>query len=158
MRSARSALMRRAIELSVANVRSGKGGPFGAVVAREGRIIAEGVNRVTSTLDPTAHAEMIAVREACRALGRVHLTGCEIYASCEPCPMCLGAIYWARLDRVFFAGSRADAARAGFGDARIYDELALPAGSRAIPIQQLLRGEALAAFREWKRRPDRVEY
>ncbi|RPI12590.1 MAG: nucleoside deaminase [Acidobacteriales bacterium] len=150
--------MRRAIELSVGNVRAGRGGPFGAVIARDGRIIAEGVNLVTSTQDPTAHAEITAIREACRDLGSFHLTGCELYASCEPCPMCLGAIYWARLDRVFFAGSRLDAAEAGFSDARIYEELSVPAGSRAIPIQQLLRNEALFAFEEWKGKQDRVEY
>ena len=150
--------MRRAIELSVANVRSGRGGPFGAVIAQDGRIIAEGVNLVTSTEDPTAHAEMNAIREACRTLGRFHLTGCDIYASCEPCPMCLGAIYWARLDRIFFAGSRSDAAEAGFSDARIYEELSAPTGKRTIGMEQFLRDEALAAFDEWRNKQDRIDY
>ena len=150
--------MRRALELSMENVRAGRGGPFGAVIARDGRIIAEGVNLVTSTPDPTAHAEITAIREACRVLGQFHLTGCEIYASCEPCPMCLGAIYWARLDRVYFAGSREDASRAGFSDARIYEELSVPVGSRAIPTEQLLRDEALAAFEEWRNKQGRIAY
>ncbi len=154
----RSSLMRRAIELSVANMRAGRGGPFGAVIAQDGRIIAEGANLVTSTQDPTAHAEITAIREACRTLRRFHLTGCEIYASCEPCPMCLGAIYWARLDRVFFAGSRSDAAGAGFSDARIYEELSAAAGARTIPIEQLLRDEALAVFEEWRNKQDRIDY
>ena len=149
--------MRRAIQLSLDNVGSG-GGPFGAVIAEGDRIIAEGVNLVTSSNDPTAHAEVAVIREACRRLGRFHLEGCEIYASCEPCPMCLGAIYWARLDGVFFAGSRSDAARAGFSDARIYEELALPAGSRAIQFEQLLREEALPAFEEWLRMGNRIDY
>ncbi len=150
--------MRRAIGLAAENARSGRGGPFGAVIAREGRIIAEGVNLVTSTSDPTAHAEITAIREACRRLGRFHLPGCEIYASCEPCPMCLGAIYWARLDRVYFAGTRSDAAGAGFSDARVYEELSAPAGSRTITFEQLLREEALPAFQEWLSKQDRVEY
>jgi tRNA(Arg) A34 adenosine deaminase TadA len=139
-------------------VRAGRGGPFGAVIARDGRIIAEGVNLVTSTQDPTAHAEITAIRQACRDLGSFCLTGCELYASCEPCPMCLGAIYWARLDRVFFAGSRSDAAQAGFSDAWIYEELSAPAGSRAIPTEQFLRDEALVAFQEWHDKQDRIDY
>jgi tRNA(Arg) A34 adenosine deaminase TadA len=150
--------MRRAIALSVENVRAGRGGPFGAVIAKDGRIIAEGTNLVTSSNDPTAHAEVVAIREACRVLEHFHLTGCEIYASSEPCPMCLGAIYWARLDRVFFGGTRSDAARAGFGDERIYGELAAPLGAREVPMEQLLREEALLAFEEWKQKKDRVHY
>ena len=158
MEVVRNSLMRRAIALSVGNVRAGRGGPFGAVIARDGRIIAEGVNLVTSTQDPTAHAEITAIRKACRTLECFHLTGCELYASCEPCPMGLGAIYWARLDRVFFAGCRLDAAEAGFSDARMYEELSAPAASRAIPIEQFLRDEALVAFEEWKGKQDRIEY
>jgi len=149
--------MRRAIELSVANVRGG-GGPFGAVVVKDGRIVAEGVNRVTAACDPTAHAEIVAIREAARVLGRFHLEGCEIYSSCEPCPMCLGAIYWARLDRVFFSGTRADAARAGFSDADIYEELAAPFAERRIPMTRLLGGEAGRPFAEWQRKEDRIHY
>lgn len=149
--------MRRAIELSVANVLSG-GGPFGAVIVKQGRIVAEGSNRVTATCDPTAHAEIVAIRAAARALGQFHLEGCDIYTSCEPCPMCLGAVYWARLDRVFFSGTRADAARAGFSDAEIYDELAAPFASRRIPMIRLLAEEAGRPFREWQRKEDRIHY
>jgi len=154
----RTSFMRRAIALSVENVRAGRGGPFGAVIVKDGGIIAEGTNLVTSANDPTAHAEMVAIRQACRVLGHFHLTGCEIYASCEPCPMCLGAIYWAKLDRVFFGGTRGDAAQAGFNDEWIYQELAAPLGARGVPMEQLLREEALLAFEEWKRNEDRVHY
>jgi tRNA(Arg) A34 adenosine deaminase TadA len=150
--------MSRAIELSVENVRSGRGGPFGCVVAKEGKIIAEGANRVTSALDPTAHAEIVAIREACRLLGAFQLTGCEIYASCEPCPMCLGAIYWARPARVYFAAAAADAAAAGFDDSFIYDQLEVDHDRRIIPMTQLMREEALAAFRAWIEKTDRIEY
>jgi tRNA(Arg) A34 adenosine deaminase TadA len=150
--------MRRAIALSVENVRAGRGGPFGAVIVKDGRIIAEGTNLVTSAMDPTAHAEIMAIRRACQALGRFHLTGCEIYSSCEPCPMCLGAVYWARLDRVFFGATRRDAAQAGFNDEWIYQELAAPLGARGVPMQGLLREEALPALEEWKRKEDRVRY
>jgi len=113
---------------------------------------------VTSSNDPTAHAEIVAIREACRALGRFHLNGCEIYTSCEPCPMCLGAIYWARLERVFFGGTRADAAQSGFSDVMIYEELASPLGERGVPMEQLLREEALRAFEEWRQKEDRIDY
>ena len=126
--------MARAIQLSIDNVRSGRGGPFGAVVVRDGNIIAEGANQVTSTNDPTAHAEMVAIREACGKLGAFELEACEIYTSCEPCPMCLGAIYWARLSRVYFANADADASRVGFDDSLIYRELALPYSQRKIPM------------------------
>jgi len=149
--------MRRAIALSGQSVRSG-GGPFGAVIVKDGRIIAEGVNLVTPANDPTAHAEIVAIREACRVLGRFHLSGCEIYASCEPCPMCMGAIYWARLDRVFHAATQADAAGAGFDDALIHEALAASPGARIVPAEQLLHEEALRAFDEWKRKADRVDY
>lgn len=150
--------MRRAIALSISMMRSGKGGPFGAVIASGGRFIAEGFNQVTSSNDPTAHAEVVAIREACRTLGTFDLTGCEIYTSCEPCPMCLGAIYWARLDRIYFANDRADAAAIGFRDDFLYHEIPLPLDQRAIPILPLLRAEGWAAFAEWDRKPDKVLY
>jgi guanine deaminase len=150
--------MRRAIELAVENVRSGRGGPFAAVVVKDGAVVAEGTNRVTSTNDPTAHAEVVAIREACRALRDFQLTGCEIYTSCEPCPMCLGAIYWARLARVYFAGLAKDAAAAGFDDSFIHEQFNLPVSSRAIPMVQLMREEALAAFRAWDQKTDKTKY
>jgi len=150
--------MARAIELSLENVRSGRGGPFAAVVVKEGKVIAEGTNRVTSTNDPTAHAEIVAVREACRALNTFQLTGCEIYTTCEPCPMCMGAIYWARLARVYFAATAADAARFGFDDSFIGQELQRPPAERSIPMTQMMPEEALAAFRLWERKPDKVKY
>ena len=150
--------MRRAIALALENVRSGRGGPFGAVVAKDGRIIAEGANCVTATNDPTAHAEIVAIREACRALKNFQLDGCELYTTCEPCPMCLGAIYWARPARVFYAGAAADAAAAGFDDKFIYDELQRPLESRRIPMIQLLRDESLALFSAWKQQPNKTSY
>lgn len=150
--------MARAADMAVENVRSGRGGPFAALVVKEGAIIAEGLNQVTSTNDPTAHAEIVAIREACRKLGRFQLTGCEIYATSEPCPMCLGAIYWARPARVFFAGTRADAADAGFDDSLIYEELQAPPRERRIPMIPLKREAALRAFREWTAKADRVPY
>jgi guanine deaminase len=150
--------MRRAIALALENVRSGRGGPFGAVVAKDGRIIAEGANCVTATKDPTAHAEIVAIREACRVLKTFQLDGCELYTSCEPCPMCLGAIYWARPARVFYAGVAADAAVAGFDDAFIYDELQRQPESRRIPMVQLLRDESLAVFSAWKQQPNKTPH
>jgi tRNA(Arg) A34 adenosine deaminase TadA len=150
--------MRRAIELSVENVLARRGGPFAALIARAGEIVAEGVNLVTSTDDPTAHAEMVAIREACRKLGRFELGGCEIYTSCEPCPMCLGAIYWARLERIVFAATKEDAARIGFDDSFIYQQLGLAGDARTIPMIPLLREEALAAFDGWSRSPDKIPY
>jgi tRNA(Arg) A34 adenosine deaminase TadA len=150
--------MARAIQLSIDNVRSGRGGPFGAVVVKDGNIIAEGANQVTSANDPTAHAEMVAIREACGKLGAFELEACEIYTSCEPCPMCLGAIYWARLSRVYFANADADASRVGFDDSLIYRELALPYSQRKIPMVQLMREEALAAFRAWENKSNKIEY
>ena len=150
--------MRRAIALAIENVRSGRGGPFAALVARDGRILAEGTNRVTSANDPTAHAEMVAIREACRVLGDFQLTGCELYTTCEPCPMCLGAIYWARPTSVFFAGTAADAAAAGFADTFIYDELRHPPAERRIPMTQLLRDEALSVFSAWSQQADKKPY
>ncbi len=150
-------LMRRAIGLSLRNVAEG-GGPFGAVVARGGEIVAEGVNRVTAQCDPTAHAEVAAIRAAARKLGTFDLSGCDIYASCEPCPMCLGAIYWARLDRLFYAATKDDAARAGFDDAFIYRELALDPSQRRLATTRLLGDEALATFRAWEEKADRHPY
>jgi tRNA(Arg) A34 adenosine deaminase TadA len=150
--------MRRAIELSLEMMRSGKGGPFGAVVVKDGKVIAEGFNQVTSANDPTAHAEVVAVRRACQALNTFDLTGCEIYTSCEPCPMCLSAIYWARLSRIYFANDRHDAAKVGFRDDFLYHEIPLPLDQRAIPTSRLLQQEGWAAFEEWDRKPDKIEY
>ena len=150
-------LMRRAIALSLDSVRTG-GGPFGAVIARDGAIVAEGVNRVTQSHDPTAHAEIVAIRAACAALGTFKLEGCEIYTSCEPCPMCLGAIYWARLTRIHYANDRSDAARIGFDDDFVYREFAAPLAARTIPVGRLLEIEARLAFEAWVTKPDKVSY
>jgi guanine deaminase len=150
--------MARAIRLSIENVRTGRGGPFGAVVAKGGEIVAEGVNCVTATNDPTAHAEIIAIREACKKLGDFELSGCELYTSCEPCPMCLGAIYWARPDRVYFGNTAADAADAGFDDSFIYREIPQPHSQRKIPMVPMMREEALEAFRAWKKQINKVPY
>jgi guanine deaminase len=149
--------MRRAIVLALDNISCG-GGPFAAVVVKDGRILAEGVNRVTSANDPTAHAEVVAIREACRALRDFQLAGCDLYTTCEPCPMCLGAIYWARPARVFYAGTAADAAAAGFDDAFIYDELKQPQAGRRIPMTQLLRDESLSIFSAWKQQENKTPY
>lgn len=153
-----STFMRKAIELSIENVRSGRGGPFAAVVVQDGRVLAEGTNRVTSANDPTAHAEIVAIREACRTLGHFQLNGCEIFTTCEPCPMCLAAIYWARPARVYFASTGQDAAACGFDDVSILQQLQLPLAQRRIPMIQLMREEALAAFRAWEQKNDRVPY
>jgi len=150
--------MREAIRLARENMRAGAGGPFGAVVVKDGAILGRGWNQVTSTNDPTAHAEVMAIRAACRALGDFRLNGAIIYASCEPCPMCLSAIYWARIERVYFAGTRADAAAAGFDDALLYREVALPLSERALPFAGLLRDEALGVFAEWNAKADRIRY
>lgn len=150
-------LMRKAIELSVKNVAEG-GGPFGAVIARNGEIVAEGVNRVTADHDPTAHAEISAIRAAAKRLDTFDLSGCEIYTSCEPCPMCLGAIYWARLDRMYYGNSRQDAAAAGFDDAFIYGELELNPEYRRLKSEILLPEEAVEAFRKWEGKADKIEY
>lgn len=149
--------MRRAIVLSVDNVRNG-GGPFGAVITRNGEIVATGVNRVTANNDPTAHAEVSAIRNAAEALGTFDLSDCEIYTSCEPCPMCLGAIYWARLKKVYFANNKTDAKNIGFDDSFIYDELALPRQERKLASEILLHDEAMEAFRLWDRKEDKIEY
>ena len=150
--------MARAIQLSIENVHSGRGGPFGAVIVRNGELIAEGANQVTSTKAPTAHAEVLAIRAACAKLGVFDLQGCEIYTSCEPCPMCLGAIYWARLARIYFANAAADASSIGFDDSLIYREIPLPVAQRAIPTSQMMREEALAAFRAWQEKPNKIAY
>ena len=150
--------MARAIALSIENVRNGLGGPFGCVVVRNGQIIAEGANRVTATNDPTAHAEIVAIREACRKLGSFQLDDCEIYSSCEPCPMCLGAIYWARPARLYFASTAEDAARAGFDDRFIYEQLEVEYADRSIPMTQMMRHEAEEAFRLWSASNKRVDY
>lgn len=149
--------MKRAIAIALENVRNG-GGPFGAVIARDGRILVEGVNRVTATNDPTAHAEIVAIRMACAALSAFQLDGCDLYTTCEPCPMCLGAIYWARPARVFYASSAGDAAAAGFDDKFIYDELYLPFAAREIPMTQLMREESLKIFTAWKKHETKTEY
>lgn len=150
--------MARAIQLSLDNVASGNGGPFGAVIVKDDKIIAEGVNRVTATNDPTAHAEVTAIREACAKLGIFDLDGCEIYTSCEPCPMCLGAIYWARLARVYYGNVATDAAAIGFDDSFIYREFAQPLTGRSIPMVPMMREQALAAFRAWQDKPNKVPY
>jgi guanine deaminase len=150
--------MRRAIALGLENVRMGQGGPFGAVVVKDGRVVAEGANRVTTTNDPTAHAEIVVIREACRVLGVFQLTGCDLYTTCEPCPMCLGAIYWARPARVFYACVAADAAAAGFDDAFIYEELKHPPGGRRMQMKQLLREESLTIFSLWKSQENKTSY
>jgi len=150
--------MARAIQLAVENVRSASGGPFGAVVVRDGGIVAEGANQVTSSNDPTAHAEVLAIRAACAKLKTFELHGCDIYTSCEPCPMCLGAIYWARLSRIYFASAAADASKAGFDDSLIYREIAQPHAQRAVPMIQMMREESLAAFRAWEEKPNKIAY
>lgn len=150
-------LMREAIRLSEENVVNG-GGPFGAVIARDGEIVATGVNRVTANCDPTAHAEVSAIREACRKLGTFDLAGCEIFSSCEPCPMCLGAIYWAHLDKLYFGNNKTDAKNIGFDDSFIYDELELPREKRKLPAEPMMSDVAFHAFRMWMDKDDKIEY
>jgi tRNA(Arg) A34 adenosine deaminase TadA len=150
--------MARVIALAVENVREGRGGPFAALVLRGDEVLAEGTNLVTSTSDPTAHAEIVAIRAACRKLGDFQLSGCDLFTSCEPCPMCMGAIYWARPARVWYAALREDAARFGFDDRFIYDELQVPRHLRAIPMSGLMREEALQAFVEWEAKPEKIRY
>lgn len=151
-------LMAAAIAHSARGMRAGCGGPFGAVVSKDGRIIGQGSNRVVSTSDPTAHAEVVAIREACRSLGVFQLDGCVLYTSCEPCPMCLAAAYWARIDRIVFANSRKDAARIGFGDDFIYREIPLAPGDRMLTMKRSMGREAIAVFREWQRKADKIPY
>jgi guanine deaminase len=150
--------LRRAIALSREHMEAGAGGPFGALVVSGGKILAEGWNEVTTALDPTAHAEVVAIRKACLAAGDFSLRGAVLYASCEPCPMCLAAAWWARVDGVVYAASREDAALAGFDDAEIYREVQRAVGERKLPCRQLLRGEAVAVFEAWLRKPDRIPY
>lgn len=151
--------LREAIALARQGMDRNDGGPFGCVIVKDGRVIGRGNNRVTSTNDPTAHAEVVAIREACKELGSYQLEGCTLYTSCEPCPMCLGAIYWARPGRIVFAATRTDAADAGFDDQLIYDELPLPPQQRRIPtIAEVLRSEARAVFEAWKSKSDKTAY
>jgi len=150
--------MKKAIALATENVLSGEGGPFGALVVRNGEIIASGVNQVTSTNDPTAHAEVVAIRAACSKLGDFQLTGCEVYTSCEPCPMCLSAIYWSRCAAIFYGSSAADAADAGFVDSFLYEEVCRPLDERKIPTTRLLGNEAVESFNAWRTQMDKIEY
>ncbi len=150
--------LRRAIQLATENVQNGRGGPFGAVVVKDGRIVGEAANSVTATNDPTAHAEINAIRAACTALGTFSLSGCELYTSCEPCPMCLAASYWARLDAVYYGCCAADAARAGFDDAFLYQEFRKDGDQRKLPLTQMLGDEAWASFAAWLASPMRIDY
>ena len=150
--------VQRAVALSREKMRAGEGGPFAAVVVKDGQVVGEGWNRVSSSLDPTAHAEVNAIRDACERLGTFWLEESILYSSCEPCPMCLAAIYWARLERVFYAATQADAARAGFGDAQIHEELAAAPADRHIPMHQLPHKDAARVFEAWASKPDRVDY
>ena len=150
--------MRAAIRLSIENIKNGNAGPFGTVIVKNGKILASGVNKVTQSNDPTAHAEIVAIRNACEKLGSFQLDGCEIYCSCEPCPMCLGAIYWARPDRIYFANTKNDAADINFDDNFIYDELDVAISQRKLPTIQLLRDEAQKAFKQWRESTEKIEY
>ena len=150
--------MARAIQLSLDNIASGQGGPFGAVIVKNGSVVAEGTNRVTSSNDPTAHAEVVAIRTACAKLGSFNLQDCDIYTSCEPCPMCLGAIYWAHLGRIYFGNAAADASAIGFDDSFIYHQFAQAIPERSIPMIPMMREQALAAFRAWKETPNKILY
>jgi tRNA(Arg) A34 adenosine deaminase TadA len=150
--------MREAIRLSIKMMRLGKGGPFGAIVVMGNKIVGRGCNQVTSSNDPTAHAEIVAIRDACRRLKTFSLFGCDLYTSCEPCPMCLSAIYWARIGSVFYGNTRKDAAKIAFDDAKIYHEVGLPIRERELVMKQLLRKEALAAFTEWEEKADKIRY
>jgi len=158
MNNSENEFMKEAIQLSIENVTQGKGGPFGAVVVKDGKIIARGANSVTTNNDPTAHAEVMAIREACKILNTFQLTGCEIYTSCEPCPMCLGAIYWARPDKLFYANTKQDAAAIEFDDNFIYDEISKPIHERKLFTQQLMREKALEAFNKWSESQIKMEY
>ena len=156
--TAHEKFMRIAIELSEYNVKQGTGGPFGAVIVKDGMIVARSANRVVPTNDPTAHAEVSVIRLACQELGTYDLTGCEIYTSCEPCPMCLEAIYWARIDKVYYANTKADAAAIGFDDHFIYDELEKPMEKRQMPFVQMMHNEALAVFKQWEISESKKDY
>lgn len=150
--------MKKAIDLAMSNVSDIKGGPFGAVVVKDGEIIGQGVNNVTEDNDPTAHAEIVAIREATKKLGTFSLEGCEIYSSCEPCPMCLGAIYWAKIDKLYYAATKDDAARSNFDDSFIYNEIALSKDQRKIPSLQLMRDDAVKVFEAWNESENKIEY
>jgi len=150
--------MRKAIELSRDNISNGTGGPFGAVIVKNGKIIGQGTNKVTSSNDPTAHAEIVAIRDACKQASDFSLDGCEIYTSCEPCPMCLSAIYWARIEKIYYGNTRNDAAAIDFDDAFFYEQVALPKDARTIASIALLREEALEAFKEWDNKEDKTKY
>ncbi len=152
------AFLREAIRLSIEKMKANAGGPFGAVVVRNGEIVGWGWNKVASTNDPTAHAEVVAIRDACSRLKTFCLEGCEIYSSCEPCPLCLAAIYWSRLDRIYYAAASEDAAAAGFDDQSLYREFSKPSAERAIPMRQALREEALVALQAWVKKEDRIRY
>ena len=154
----REGFMRRAIALSEEHMSAGHGGPFGAVIVRNSEIVGEGWNQVTTATDPTAHAEMVAIRAAAHRLGTHNLSGCELYTSCEPCPMCLAAVYWARVDRIWYANDRIAAAAIGFDDSYLYGEVATPLSERQIPIAPLLPDEAARVFQAWLEKPDRVHY
>lgn len=150
--------MKQAIELAFSNVKENKGGPFGAVVVKDGEILGKGANLVTESNDPTAHAEIVAIREATKKLGSFSLEGCELYASCEPCPMCLGAIYWARIDKLYYAATKDDASKADFDDSLIYKELALPKDQRSLPSLQLMRDDAIKVFEAWNENGNKIPY
>lgn len=158
MNEPRPEFMAEAIRLATEGVRANMGGPFGCVIVRDDLVLARGFNQVVNLNDPTAHAEIVAIRQACRAINSFQLTDCDLYTSCEPCPMCLGAIYWARPRRVIYANTRQDAADIGFDDDFIYQELRLPIEQRAIPMRQLMRDEGWSAFEEWRAKADRTEY
>lgn len=157
-REQHEAFMRMAVKLSVQNVSECNGGPFGAVIVKDGKVVAKSANKVTSTNDPTAHAEVSAIRLACTTLNTYDLSGCVIYTSCEPCPMCLGAIYWSRIETIYYANTKADAAHIGFDDKFIYEELDKPMEQRMVPVVQLLRDEAMEAFKLWETSPMRIDY
>jgi len=150
--------MQAAIQLAIEGVAASRGGPFGTVIVKHGQIVGRGANQVTSASDPTAHAEVVAIRDACTRLGVFHLTGCELFTTCEPCPMCLAAMYWARIDRFYFGCTAADADAIGFSDETIRRQFALPAPARSIPAIPLMRTESLAAFQAWTSKADRVPY
>ncbi|WP_037317341.1 nucleoside deaminase [Salegentibacter sp. Hel_I_6] len=158
MKKDHSYFLKRAIQLAEEGMDKGHGGPFGAVIVKDGEIIAEANNKVTASNDPTAHAEVVAIRKACEKLQDFQLENCILYTSCEPCPMCLGAIYWARPEKVYYALTREDAAKIGFDDQFIYDEIALKMGDRKIPFENLMREEGLPVFQKWEAKGDRIDY
>lgn len=158
MNEGRPEFMQQAIALATENVRSGRGGPFGAVVVKDGKVIATGANQVTASNDPTAHAEVVAIRNACQVLGHFQLQDCDVYTSCEPCPMCLAALYWSRCRAIFYGNSAADAARAGFDDSFLYEEVKKPLDQRSIPIRSLLAEQAWESFAAWESSPYKVDY